>query len=205
MVSILSRLISRLAYQTGISGNLWAYQKYTVPLLLITGVIFLLFGTRLFRMIFSVVTFIMVLLLSSWLLSPHMSWGSTVTFFAIFGTTLGFLAYFWPWLSACTLCGLIASAFCWLFIPAVWAVICSAALAVLFTKAFPVLSVSVCTAAFGSSLLGSVWQISGWRLGMLFLAGIFIQLLLARGQNDFPRVCPQKMEDWINKKWKKKC
>ena len=197
------------ANETGIIVNLWNYERFAFPALVILGALSCLLGVRVYRWYSAAMIFMLTATVACLLLRGDTSWRAIVTCFSVIGITLGFLALFWNKLDGCVLCALIGGGAGWLLFRSVWGVIPLALLEFVLMLIFPLETLRVTMAVFGSWVLWdlSMWQGMGLSWPLMIPAAAFgylIQRLFSRNQTLFKKVRPDRMTHWMEERERKK-
>lgn len=204
MIELMNRCFTWFTYQTGILGEIRKYQSYSVWLLLILGFAACFLGFRVYRVFFSLFVFGTIAVACCVFMRGRTNWGAVVTCFAVVGTVMAFLAYHWHRLGGCIVCGLIGMGIGWLLVPSFWGILAGGIIAAVFMLQFPVLAICFMTAVWGGGVLSELGIIPGGTVLFVLAsaAGFAAQMVLNRGQKLFPKVCPDKVRYWIEKRKK---
>lgn len=201
MAELIRKGYSIFAYVTGISGDLRQYQEYGIWVLWGIGILSCFLGFKVYRFFFSVSIFAFVAIVSCLGLEGHADWGAIVTCFAVLGTIMAFLGYYWYRLGAVVICAMAGGAIFWLFVPSMFFVVIGIALAVIGVLFFPVVSVCLFTSISGGLVLAELGI--GWKAMILTVAGFLLQLRISRNQKLFKKACPDRITHWLEKRRRK--
>lgn len=212
MEQALYQLIARVAAEYGLQSLLLANATYVLRALLILALFMCPFGFYCYRAVVSGVTFLAVALLGAVWVRPHTWELAAVTFSAVIGVVMAFLAFRFYRPGAMALCAAIAASF---VLPLIWQggalslgtviilILLCLAVAVL-TAMFPLWSVCAFTSSWGAvsfvAYSAELWPNAFNGLGaamlgiVLGVGGCALQLVLFRKQKLFARIMPQRVE-----------
>lgn len=184
LVGLLSEWFALFAAETGILGEVRQYQDLGKLLLGMLAVLLCFLGIRSYHLAVAVWMYMAVILVSSFLFRDRMNWGAVVTFFAVTGFILAFLAYQWNYTGAVLTTGLIAGVFAALAgfsLP--WIILCIL-LGGMAAIWFPGPGVCLSTSLFGGAVLAEFIPVSGDRVTGVYILiiafGLGLQLFLAK-------------------------
>lgn len=202
-----------------LDGLLSPHEHTLLAIFAAAGLLFCFFGFYWYRGAVSGLTFLCTILIGSLLVRPACGEQAAVTFSAIFGVILPFLAFRWYRFGSVSLCAVLAGSWAYLLcvqaaLPFVATVLLTAvvcALAGIFTFLFPFWGVCVFTAVWGAIVFAEegyrLWAAlplpgtpAALALGVLCaVLGAACQLCLFRHQKLFARIMPQSVEYRIQK------
>lgn len=206
MAKIIADFFLKFADVTKIRDDIGNYQNYAIWALGILGLLLCFGGFKIYRTILMLLVFTGITIASCVCLEGHVDWGGIVTCFAVTGVFLGFISFYWFRFGACLICGIIGAMIGWLICPSVWLVLIGGMIGVAFTLTFPVVSLSLFTAAGGVLLLKDVavmLEMPRFAVGVLILGvlmGFSVQMLTNRKQDIFKKVRPDRVTYWMEKK-----
>lgn len=211
-----------LMYVTGtyeLDGLLSMHENTILAIFAAAGLLFCFFGFYWYRGAVSGLTFLCTILIGSLLVRPACGEQAAVTFSAIFGVILPFLAFRWYRFGSVFLCAVLAGSGAYLacvqaalpFPATILLTAVLSALAGVFTFLFPFWGVCGFTALWGAIVFAEegyrLWAAlpfpgtpAALALGALCAAlGLACQLFLFRHQKLFARIMPQSVEYRIQK------
>lgn len=202
----IEKLLLWFSLETGVLDALKTNITYVQYAIAIFAILFCYFGFKLFRGVFSLLTFMAVALVFSITLRDVWSWGTVVTAFVVFGVLLSFFAFNWHYLGAFVLSFLIGANLLYQFSHSLLIAIAFGVFAGMLTMAVPVLSISILTATWGGSVaiaLGMQWADLGIFSYLLLLglviSGVSVQLATNHKQTLFKQAYWLQMKEWLQK------
>lgn len=184
MIDLLSEWFALFAAETGILGEIRQYQELGIFLLGIMAVMLCFLGIRSYHLAVAIWMYMIVILLSSFLLRDRMNWGAVVTFFSITGFVMAFLSYQWNYIGAVLTAGLIAGVFAALAGFSLLGIILCILLAGGVATRFPGPGVCLSTAIFGGTVLGEFIPVTGYMAVvayiLIIISGLALQIFLAK-------------------------
>ena len=206
MAKIIADFFLKFADVTKILDDIESYQDYAIWALGILGLLLCFCGFKIYRTILMLLVFTGVTIVSCVCLDGYTDWGAIVTCFAVTGVFLGFISFYWYRFGACLVCGIIGAMIGWLICPSVWLVLVGGMIGMAFTFTFPVVSLTLFTAAGGALLLKDVvvmLELSNIAVGVLVVgigSGFAVQMMTSRKQDIFKKVRPDRVTYWMEKK-----
>lgn len=208
MTAVISKWFEIFASETGILGEIRQYQGLGIWVMMLIGFLACFFGFKVYRALFSVSFFLVIALVSSVVLGSRTDWGSVVTFFSVSGITLAVLGYGWHRLGGFLVCAFAGAMIASELSTSVWVILGTGAAFGLLVLVFPVITICFTTALWGGWLLWDTLslvmvidrQLYGLLLSLMVEAGFLIQLLMNRKQKLFSKVCPDRMQYWMEKR-----
>lgn len=207
MTGIINHWFEIFASETGILGEMRRYQGGGVWVLLVLGLLTCLFGFKLYRGLFSISLFLFIALVSSVTLGSRMDWGSVVTLFSVAGVALAALGYGWSRLGGVMICFIAWAMMITVWNTSLWVILPAAAVFGILVLIFPVITISATTALWGGWVfMDALYLMTGnnGRYGvwvvLLAIAGFMLQLFISRKQKLFPKVCPDRLRYWMEKR-----
>ncbi|MGM9566576.1 MAG: hypothetical protein ACI3W6_00120 [Clostridia bacterium] len=202
MRDIIVGWISLFAAKTEIPGKLVLEAGIPEVAWLILGILLILAGMKLYRLLSSLLMFGATAIVLCVLMGGKADWGAIVTAFTITGCLLGYLAYNWKLTDAVVISGLAAAGVLWGICPVWWVAAIAGILAAVFTGFFPVAGVTFFTAAAGSALIGAEFP-HPFLLILMTMGGTAVQVVLfGRKQKLFKKTMPDKVRFWMQQKKK---
>lgn len=191
---------SLLAAKTEISGKLILEAGIAETAWLILGILLILAGMKLYRLLSSLLMFGATAIALCVLMGGKADWGAIVTAFTITGCLLSYLAYNWKLTDAVVISGLGAAGVLWGICPVWWVAGIAGVLAAVFTGFFPVAGIAFFTAAAGSALIGARFP-HPFLLVLMTIGGTAVQVVLfGRKQKLFEKTMPDKARFWMQQK-----
>ncbi|MDE6993589.1 MAG: hypothetical protein K2P41_04065 [Lachnospiraceae bacterium] len=184
LVGLLSEWFALFAAETGILGEVRQYQDLGKLLLIMLAVLLCFLGIRTYHLAVAVWMYMVVILLSSFLFRDRMNWGAVVTFFAVTGFAMAFLAYQWNYTGAVLTTGLIAGVFAsFAGLSMIWIILCIL-LGGVAAIWFPGPGVCLSTSLFGGVVLAEFIPAAESRITGVYIltiaSGLGLQILLAK-------------------------
>lgn len=183
MIDLLSEWFALFAAETGILGEVRQYQELGMFLLGELAVLLCFLGFRSYRFVIALWMYIVVILLSSFLLRDKMNWGAVVTFFSIIGFVTAFLAYQWNYTDIVIITAVIAGIFASLAGLALFGIIFCTLSGGVAASRFPGPAVCLSTSVFGGVLLSELVPVTGGMLIAVYVffiaSGLALQIFLA--------------------------
>lgn len=208
MIDLVRITFEYFGTKTGILGELRQYRQLWMALLIVWGIAFCFFGVKSYRMVFSLVTFMMVTLLTCLLMRNVANWGAIVTTFAIIGFVLAFMAFEWIYAGACVVAGFIAGLTAVMFGAGIIVAAIIGVLVLIITCFFPLPGTIVSTAWFGAVVLNESgvvsWLGTSVSLAVLCVCGLLIQSFLSRRAEEFERKYPEFIRKRIEERKRRK-
>lgn len=200
MYTLLQKLMQALL-ELGQIGERFAFlgDHRTLIYTVIFGLAFLL-GFYIYKLYFSVTFFYLFVTATILLLSPRTSWQNTVATLSVVGVIFSFLSFRWNHVAAIIFCAVIGGMLGFLIYPLLILVILFALAGGALAVIFPVHSLCVFLPLFGALGLYEIYRLPVWALFLIILAGIGLQLLIARKQTMFSKPYPQKLAYWLEKR-----
>lgn len=204
MIEFINSIFIGFAWDTGILGSIKEYKDYWIFVLILMGILACFFGFKTYRVFFSLFTFMVLAIVSSYFMKSLTDWGTIVTTFAVVGSIMAFLAYRWTYLGALVINVLITLGLVSMASKSIVVTIAMASLVAIVTFYFPVLSVSIFTSIFGAIIIREALKLNYIAVILLFVCGSIIQSLINRNQSIFEKEYPDKLKEFLEKKKKRR-
>lgn len=202
MISVMQGFLTLFAEKTRLSALLIPELTANAVFLAVVGVCLVLLGILLYRLVSAVLLFeITTIFLCTVMVDCE--WRSVVTAFTILGCLIGGFSYNWKLLDAAGIAALVSGILLWRVQPMIWGALGVALAGGLVTWLFPLVGITLFTAAAGSTLLmelnpGVITPILA--LGLTCLGTALQLLLFGRKQKLFVSTMPEKLRVWLQDK-----
>jgi len=202
MTDCIIRWFSLFAAKTGIAGKFTPDEKTLDIMFFVIGILFIFAGIKLFRLTSSVLIFTAVSVVLCTLMKGRAGWGAIVTAFTIIGCLCAYMVFNWKSADAIAISALTAALITWKLCPLWWAALLVGILIGTAAGIFPLIGVTVSTAAAGVVLLaeGVLGGISFLIPLLIGAAGFAVQFfLIGRRQKLFAKTIPDKLRHRLEK------
>lgn len=206
MVDIVIKLFQDFAYETGILGEIRQFEKQGMWCLLFLSVIALVWGFKVYRAFFSVLVFMGLTVAICLILTNKTDWGTIVTTFTVLGTSIALLSYNWNYLGGISISVLITCGITFIFSGSIVVMVLVSILFVVLVVQFPVVTICLTTALWGSLMLTELTMLPD---GILFVSGLTLigflfQMLVNKKQTLFKKPYPTYITNWLERKGQNK-
>ncbi len=208
MSELIQELFLKFAFETGILHVVNENIPAIAAALLFVGFLTCFFGFFIYRGEFSVLVFVGITLLCCFIMKGRADWGAITATFSVIGVTSAFFTYRWHRCGGFIVMVLMAGTMAWAYLGASWLVtILAAAAAGALLLAFPIHTIAVVTALWGSLLIGEYSELlridaiyAHWILLVCFVIGTAMQLFMSKNQKLFPKIYPDRFTYWLEKR-----
>ena len=207
MKELMKELFFRFSLETGILGTVKENERLLEIILICIATLACILGFKIYRILFSMLMFVVVTLLICFLMKERTDWGTVATMFAVLGTVCAFFAYRWHKVGGFIICALIAAAMGWIHTGSIWITFIAGLLAGIAMLVFPVIMISLMTSAWGSIILFEarveipfMENLSIIIFFIFAVAGFLLQMLINKKQTLFPKKYPKKVQHWMEKR-----
>ena len=195
MIELVRELFFAFSLETGILGVVKENEDFLIVTFLAVAILLCLFGFKVYRAIFSLLTFMATTLLIVFIMRGRTDWGTITTTFAVLGSIFSFFAYREHKLGGYCISILCGATITWVYTQSLAISIIAGIFVGVTMSVFPVITLCFMTALWGAIVIqeSSVFEYMGTMLSLFSLGiGFILQMFISRNQTLFEESYLQK-------------
>lgn len=205
MKDLIKELFFLFSMETGILGIVKENQEFLGSILLIIGTFACFLGFRIYRLIFSILTFMAIAISSIFFMRNFTDWGTITTTFSVLGTVGAFFSYRWHKLGGIIISVLISAAIGWIYTYSILVSILVGILVMILMLFFPVITIYFMTSLWGTLIIKEFLMMNSTNYRriilsfIIFSTGFITQLIINKNQELFDKSYSYRLKNWIEK------
>lgn len=205
MKDLIKELFFLFSMETGILGIVKENQEFLGSILLIIGTFACFLGFRIYRLIFSILTFMAIAISSIFFMRNFTDWGTITTTFSVLGTVGAFFSYRWHKLGGIIISVLISAAIGWIYTYSILVSILVGILVMILMFFFPVITIYFMTSLWGTFIIKEFLMMNSTNYRriilsfIIFSTGFITQLIINKNQELFDKSYSYRLKNWIEK------
>lgn len=193
MESLFNDLLQLFSSCTGITDVVQEYKQIIFYGMLACAFANCFLGFKLFRILFSVLMFMLTVISICFFYRNSENWGAVVTAFSIIGLVMAFISYNWKKMGAFVICSCLICGFVFSLGVGIWICLIIGLVYGIISLLMPVEAIIISTSLWGSRIL-TFYGISYFKIDMLtilplnivlLILSVIIQVLINRNQSIF--------------------